>query len=68
LSDWYWAPGWPVNFGPVYPLHILGTTVPCYIALAALVANIVASAVLSLVLQPVWSDRHQDVTVSGDYA
>jgi solute:Na+ symporter, SSS family len=65
LGTWMAA---SVNFGPVYPLHILGTTVPCYIALAALVANIVASAVLSLVLQPVWSDRHQDVTVSGDYA
>jgi SSS family solute:Na+ symporter len=42
--------------------------VPCYIALASLVVNIVVSAVLSLVLNAVSSDRHKDVTVSGDYA
>ncbi|MGA8196510.1 MAG: sodium:solute symporter [Acetobacteraceae bacterium] len=57
-----------VNFAPVYPLHILGTTVPCYIALAALVVNVVLSGVLSLFLNAVWSDRHKDVTVAGDYA
>ena len=57
-----------VNFAPVYPLHILGTTVPCYIALAALVVNVVLSGVLSLFLNAVWSDRHKDVTVTGDYA
>jgi SSS family solute:Na+ symporter len=57
-----------VNFAPVYPLHILGTTVPCYIALAALVVNLALSAVLSLFLNAVWSDRHKDVTVTGDYA
>jgi SSS family solute:Na+ symporter len=57
-----------VNFAPVYPLHILGTTVPCYIALAALVVNLALSVVLSLFLNAVWSDRHKDVTVTGDYA
>ena len=57
-----------VNFAPVYPLHFLGTTVPCYIALAALVVNVVLSGVLSLFLNAVWSDRHKDVTVTGDYA
>jgi SSS family solute:Na+ symporter len=57
-----------VNFAPIYPLHILGTTVPCYIALAALVVNVVLSGVLSLFLNAVWSDRHKDVTVAGDYA
>ncbi len=57
-----------VNFAPVYPLHILGTTVPCYIALASLVVNVALSAVLSLFLNAVWSDRHKDVTVAGDYA
>jgi hypothetical protein len=39
-----------------------------YIALASLVVNIVISAVLSVVLNPVRSDRHKDVTVAGDYA
>ena len=37
-----------VNFAPVYPLKLFGTTVPCYIALAALVVNIVVAVVLSL--------------------
>ena len=55
-------------FGPVYPLHLFGTVVPCYIALAALVVNIVVSAVLSALLNAVWSDRHKDVTVAQDYA
>ena len=49
------------------PLHILGTTVPCYIALASLLVNIVISAVLSLVLNAVSSDRHRDVTVRGQH-
>ena len=57
-----------VNFAPVYPLHIFGTTVPCYIALASLVVNVVVAVVLSLVLNAVSSDRHKDVTVAGDYA
>ena len=57
-----------VNFAPVYPLHLFGIVVPCYIALAALVMNIVVSAVLSALLNAVWSDRHKDVTVAEDYA
>ena len=65
LGTWMVA---SVNFAPVYPLHILGTTVPCYIALAALVVNVALAAVLSLFLNAVWSDRHKDVTVAGDYA
>jgi SSS family solute:Na+ symporter len=65
LGTWMAA---SVNFVPVYPLHIFGTTVPCYIALASLVVNIVLSAVLSLVLNAVRTDRHRDVTVAGDYA
>jgi SSS family solute:Na+ symporter len=65
LGTWMAA---SVNFAPVYPLRILGTTVPCYIALAALVANVVAAIVLSVLLNAVWSDRNKDVTVAGDYA
>jgi SSS family solute:Na+ symporter len=57
-----------VSFAPVYPLHILGRTVPCYIALASLVVNVVVTWVLSLFLNAAWSDRHKDVTVAGDYA
>ena len=65
LGTWMAA---SVNFAPVYPLHIFGTTVPCYIALASLVVNVVVSVVLSLVLNAVSSDRHKDVTVASDYA
>jgi solute:Na+ symporter, SSS family len=80
LNGWALLIGWAVglglgtwmavsvNFAPVYPLHILGTTVPCYIALASLVVNLVLSFVLSLFLNAVWTDRHKDVTVAGDYA
>ena len=56
-----------VNFTPIYPLHILGTTVPCYIAVSAVAANIVVSFVLSLFLNAVASDRHKDMTVAADY-
>ena len=55
------------NYAPVYPLHILGTTFPCYIALATLVLNLVVSLVLSVVLNAVASDRHLDATVASDY-
>jgi len=65
LGTWMAA---SVSFAPVYPLHIFGTTVPCYIALAALVVNVVVTAVLSLVLNALSSDRHKDVTVASDYA
>jgi SSS family solute:Na+ symporter len=55
------------NFAPIYPFHILGTTFPCYIALAMLVLNLVVSTVLSLVLNAVASDKHLDKTVASDY-
>jgi len=64
LGTWMAA---SVSFAPIYPLHIFGTTVPCYIALAGLVVNLVVSAVLSLLLNAAWSDNHKDVTVAGDY-
>ena len=37
-------------------------------ALAELVVNVALARVLSLFLNAVWSDRHKDVTVAGDYA
>jgi solute:Na+ symporter, SSS family len=55
------------NFAPVYPLKLLGTTFPCYIALAALALNLVVAAVLSLVFNAVASDKHNDVTRVADY-
>jgi SSS family solute:Na+ symporter len=56
------------NYAPVYPLKILGTTFPCYIALAMLVLNIAVSTVLSLVFNAVVPDRSHDVTQAADYA
>ena len=80
LNSWALLIGWAVgfsvgtwmvsavSFAPVYPLKIFGTTVPCYIALASLVINMVSAVVLSLILNAIWSDRHKDVTAAGDYA
>jgi solute:Na+ symporter, SSS family len=65
LGTWMVA---AVNFAPVYPLKLFGTTVPCYVALASLVVNIVVGVVLSVVFNLVRSDRHRDVTVASDYA
>jgi SSS family solute:Na+ symporter len=64
LGTWMVA---AVNFAPVYPLKLFGTTVPCYVALASLVVNIVVGVVLSVVFNLVRSDRHRDVTVASDY-
>ena len=56
------------NFAPVYPLKILGTTFPCYIALATLVLNLVVATVLSLVFNAMGSNKAHDVTEATDYA
>ena len=55
------------NFAPIYPLNILGTTIPCYIALATLILNLVVSAVLSLVFNLMAPDRQNDETLAADY-
>jgi SSS family solute:Na+ symporter len=55
------------NYAPVYPLQILGTTFPCYIALAGLVLNLAVATVLSLFFNAVASDRANDVTKVADY-
>ena len=80
LNGWALLIGWAVGFGlgtwmaasvgfaPIYPLHILGVVVPCYIALSSLVANLVVPIVLSPVLNAIAPDRAQDVTVAADYA
>jgi SSS family solute:Na+ symporter len=52
--------------GSIYPLHILGWTIPCYAALSALVLNVVVTAVLHLVLRGVPGGK-QDETVAEDY-
>ena len=59
---------WSNNFAPVYPLHLLGTTFPCYTALATLVVNVVVAAVLSLFFNAVVPDKANDMTQAADYA
>ena len=52
----------------IYGLHLFGITIPGYAALYAVLLNLAVSAVLSVLLNAVASDRHRDVTVLGDYA
>ncbi|MBV8702553.1 MAG: sodium:solute symporter, partial [Acetobacteraceae bacterium] len=78
-NGWALLVGWAVGFvlgtwmffanhsQPVYPLHLWGTIVPCYIAVSAVIVNIGVSVVLSLVLNVVASDRHNDLTIRQDY-
>jgi solute:Na+ symporter, SSS family len=79
LNGWALLAGWVCGFGlgtwlvvlnnwaPIYPLALPGLTFPCYIALIALVVNIVVSFVLSPVFNAIASDRARDVTVAADY-
>jgi SSS family solute:Na+ symporter len=79
FNGWALLLGWAAGFGlgtwmvvsnnwaPIYPLHILGMTVPCYIALTAVTVNLGVSLVLSLVLNAVAPDRGRDQTAAADY-
>jgi len=53
--------------GAIYPLHVLGWTVPCYAALSALVLNIVVSAGLSITFNAIGRDAGEDETTAADY-
>jgi SSS family solute:Na+ symporter len=53
--------------GAVYPVHVFGVTIPGYIALYALIVNLVVSVVLSPVFNLVAPDRHKDATLATDY-
>jgi SSS family solute:Na+ symporter len=80
FNSWALLIGWAVSLslgtwmeaslgfkGAVFPLHILGYTVPCYIALATVILNIAISALLTLVFHRTAPDRHVDETQSMDY-
>jgi SSS family solute:Na+ symporter len=77
FNGWALLVGWAVGIGTatwlvalnhftvsIYPFHVLGYTVPSYIAFATVILNAAVAAGLSLVLA---SDRAADVTVAGDY-
>jgi SSS family solute:Na+ symporter len=65
LGTWM---AWMIGFKAIYPLHLFGVTVPCYIAFSSLIVNIVVSFVLSIIFHAIASDRHKDMTVAEDYA
>jgi SSS family solute:Na+ symporter len=79
LNGWALLIGWACGFGlgtwmfvsnnwtPIYPLHVGGTTFPCYIAIVAVLANIAVSVVLSVIFNMIASDRHLDATMAKDY-
>ncbi len=80
FNSWGLLIGWAVGLGTgtwmeaslgfkgaVYPLHLFGYTVPCYIALAAVVLNIAVAAVLTVIFNAIAPDRRADATVASDY-
>jgi SSS family solute:Na+ symporter len=80
LNPWALLVGWAAGMaagtamevslgfkGAIYPLHILGWTVPCYAALSALVLNVVVSVVLSYAFNAMAQDAPEDETAAADY-
>jgi SSS family solute:Na+ symporter len=53
--------------GSIWAFHILGYTIPSYIALATVILNAVIAAVLSVPLNAIASDRARDLTHAADY-
>jgi SSS family solute:Na+ symporter len=53
--------------GSIYPLHILGTTIPCYAAFSALVLNIAIAVLLSVVFNLATTGPRTDATLAEDY-
>jgi SSS family solute:Na+ symporter len=52
----------------VWAFHVLGFTVPSYIALATVLVNAAVAVVLSVPMNALASDRRLDETLAGDYA
>jgi SSS family solute:Na+ symporter len=51
----------------IWAFHILGYTIPCYIAVATVILNTAIAALLSLPLNAYASDRHRDETSASEY-
>jgi SSS family solute:Na+ symporter len=51
----------------IWAFHILGYTIPCYIAVATVILNTAIAALLSLPLNDYASDRHRDETSASEY-
>jgi SSS family solute:Na+ symporter len=54
--------------GAIYPFHILGITLPSYIAFATVLLNTAIAGLLSIPLNALASDRARDETTAADYA
>ncbi|MDR3506114.1 MAG: sodium:solute symporter [Acidocella sp.] len=81
FNGWALLAGWAVGIasatwlaaenhftGAIWAFHILGYTLPSYIALATVLLNAVVAAVLSPVFHAIADDRGQDETTEADYA
>jgi SSS family solute:Na+ symporter len=59
---------WMLDFqSSIYPLHLFGVTVPCYVAVSALLLNVVVSLILNFALSLAPSGLRLDETVAEDY-
>ncbi len=80
LNPWAMLVGWAAGIGAgttmeislgfkgaIYPLHVLGWTMPCYAALSALVLNLVVSVALSFAFNATAQDAGEDETTAADY-
>jgi len=81
FNGWALLAGWAVGIatatwlaalnhfaGAIYPFHILGITLPSYIAFATVLLNAAIATLLSLPLNALASDRAGDETNAADYA
>jgi SSS family solute:Na+ symporter len=80
FNGWALLIGWAAGIGSAtwlaalnhftistWPFHILGYTVPSYIAFATVLLNALVAVVLSPVLNAISDDRAGDETVAADY-
>jgi SSS family solute:Na+ symporter len=80
LNAWALLVGWAVGIGSgtamaaaqgfkvsIYPIHILGTTIPCYAAISSLLLNIVVSFGLSWAINAALGGVPNDTTVEANY-
>ncbi len=80
FNGWALLAGWAVGIGSatwlvalnhfagaIWAFHVLGYTLPSYIALATVLLNAAVAAVLSLPLNAICSDRAGDATRAEDY-
>ena len=80
LNPWALLIGWAVGIGSgswmaaamafkvsIFPIHLLGETIPCYAALSSLALNIAVSAGLSWVFNAVLRTPPSDATLEAHY-